>query len=270
MTTARSIVCGSCGADVPYGRLSCPSCGDLLASVAGGTRVQRAAAAEGSAAAVTDPAAGLMPDAPAPPPPGAYVPPPIVGGSVAAPDPRRGSLAAVPAGPAAPARAWGPAPRAAGPVAEAAGDAGPGTAARPGPLAAERRAESIGWLAIAGGALAAVGFLLPWGVSIIGATGTDYLARWGLAGPFHPIVVLVILAVVAGAILPNPVPAWLRLGVPATIAGILTVGLVWPYLFGFSTAGPGAIAAAVGATLFAGAGLASLIVDRHARVTSAV
>ena len=31
--TARSIVCGSCSADVPYGRLSCPSCGELLASV---------------------------------------------------------------------------------------------------------------------------------------------------------------------------------------------------------------------------------------------
>ena len=30
--TAQSIVCGACAAEVPYGRLSCPSCGELLAS----------------------------------------------------------------------------------------------------------------------------------------------------------------------------------------------------------------------------------------------
>jgi hypothetical protein len=33
--TMRSIVCPECGADVPYGRLSCAACGTLLASVAG-------------------------------------------------------------------------------------------------------------------------------------------------------------------------------------------------------------------------------------------
>ncbi len=33
--TATSIVCRECGSPVPYGRLSCPSCGELLASVAG-------------------------------------------------------------------------------------------------------------------------------------------------------------------------------------------------------------------------------------------
>ena len=35
--TSRTIVCSECGEDVPYGRLSCPSCGELLASVAGGS-----------------------------------------------------------------------------------------------------------------------------------------------------------------------------------------------------------------------------------------
>lgn len=37
--TTQSIVCGSCKAAVPYGRLSCPTCGELLASVAGSRRV---------------------------------------------------------------------------------------------------------------------------------------------------------------------------------------------------------------------------------------
>jgi hypothetical protein len=38
MSTTRKIRCTDCGEAVPYGRLSCPSCGTLLASVAGGSR----------------------------------------------------------------------------------------------------------------------------------------------------------------------------------------------------------------------------------------
>jgi hypothetical protein len=43
--TAQSIVCAGCAAEVPYGRLSCPSCGELLASVAGSRRAAAPAAA---------------------------------------------------------------------------------------------------------------------------------------------------------------------------------------------------------------------------------
>src|SRR5919106_420873 len=49
--TAQSIVCGSCANEVPYGRLSCPSCGELLASVAGS---RRSSAATIARAAVPD------------------------------------------------------------------------------------------------------------------------------------------------------------------------------------------------------------------------
>lgn len=38
MSTTRKIRCTDCGEAVPYGRLSCPSCGTLLASVAGGVK----------------------------------------------------------------------------------------------------------------------------------------------------------------------------------------------------------------------------------------
>ena len=49
--TAQSIVCGTCAASVPYGRLSCPNCGELLASVAGARRGgARSAASKGGAA----------------------------------------------------------------------------------------------------------------------------------------------------------------------------------------------------------------------------
>ena len=43
--TAQSIVCGACAAEVPNGRLSCPSCGELLASVAGSRRTPASARA---------------------------------------------------------------------------------------------------------------------------------------------------------------------------------------------------------------------------------
>ena len=43
----RTVVCPECGAEVPYGRLSCVACGTLLASVAGGTRRAAGSAAGG-------------------------------------------------------------------------------------------------------------------------------------------------------------------------------------------------------------------------------
>jgi len=57
----QSIVCTACDATVPYGRLSCPACGELLASVAGAarparTRTASARAARGRAAEFAAPA----------------------------------------------------------------------------------------------------------------------------------------------------------------------------------------------------------------------
>ena len=44
----QSIVCTTCDAAVPYGRLSCPACGELLASVAGAARSTMTAKARGA------------------------------------------------------------------------------------------------------------------------------------------------------------------------------------------------------------------------------
>jgi len=57
MSTTRKIRCTDCGEPVPYGRLSCPSCGTLLASVAGGVRHGTAASPP------TDGSAGTSGDA---------------------------------------------------------------------------------------------------------------------------------------------------------------------------------------------------------------
>ena len=52
--TVRSIACGACGADVQPGRLSCPSCGELLASVSGGRTTVTAAGPSAAVRITTD------------------------------------------------------------------------------------------------------------------------------------------------------------------------------------------------------------------------
>lgn len=332
--TVRSIACGACGAEVQPGRLSCPACGELLASVSGG----RSMATAGPSAAVRittdttplldalmddpvgedaapepepepevesslEPDPGAEPDLdpepgpvaasraaypailvdaePAaaeppppswstrpsePPPPGAYVPPSLapVGASAVA-----GFAAmptAMPAGPAAPARTWaGVDPHAVDrPAESSATDAGAAAAA------GDRVDEMIGWVAVAGCALAGLGFLIPWSRTVIGAGGVSYTDQWGLAGPGALIVVLALAAIGVLAVLPNPVPAWVRLGIPGLAVGTLLVGLVWPYALGPLGALPGAMLSLAGALLLAVAAIVCLVVDRHERSRSPV
>jgi hypothetical protein len=208
---------------------------------------QLGAAAAATAAAA--PAFGTMPSVATPPPPGAYLPP----------------IPAQPAGPPAPARAW------AGHDGDAA--AAPAT----GPTAAgsvtvdrARVAEFTGWLSVAGSALAAVGFLLPWSDSVIGASGVGYFDRWGLAGPLHVFVVLGLLAVLALALTSNPIPLWVRVGLPGLGLGALLLGLVWPYLLGPLGSSAGVLIVSIGAACLGVAGLLALVGDRHAGVDRAV
>lgn len=344
--TAQSLVCATCAAAVPYGRLSCPACGELLASVSGRRGVAAGAVTTSATPAVlydpdlapsravldgeiehgrpwddaasppprdagesaadalddadaadanddgaaADPAAPAGSAAPAdagvvtaddpdpanepdpvpaehprpapaaaaagpwPEAPGAYLPPAF---SPPAPIP------AMPAGPAAPARAWGghDASSALGDPPEAPGRAG---VERP------RMAEFVGWLSVAGAALAAVGFLLPWSSSVIGATGVGYFDRWGLAGPFHPLVVVGLLAVLALSLVRVTVPTRIGVGLPALGLGALLVGLVWPYAIGPLGAGAGVVIVGIGAVALIIAGILAIVTDRHAPADSAV
>jgi hypothetical protein len=376
--TAQSIVCGTCSAPVAYGRLSCPSCGELLASVARARRPSTATAtavaspprppdvlydldtahtvgaidghlaldgasrdadtelpwadAPDSAPVGIDPRSGwdvdgdvdgllgdeeaseaeeageaaepdqvhevagessataghawavagasmtgpatpaymprptyaqapaapvappLAEAAPAPPidPPGAYVPPPPVSG--------------IPAGPPAPARAW------AG-YTDAAADASTGRNARGAEDRAidpTRVAEFVGSVSIAGAALAAVGFLLPWASVMIGSSGSQYFDRWGLAGPGHVVVVVGILALLALSIVRNPIPTWIRTGIGGLAIGSLLLGLTWPYLLGPLDAAPGVLIDAIGAIALIVSGVLAIATDRHAEVAKPV
>ena len=264
--TVRSIGCAACGADVPHGRLSCPACGELLASVSGGVRpvaaeVPAARAMpsvlrdvpEPSATAAADPSPAPVwraePPAAGPPLPGAYLPP----ATLATPT---GVMMA--AGPAAPARAW------AGASAAADQDPSAGAAASPADDALRDRARaSIGWTAVAGCAVSGLGFLVPWARTMIGSGGDGYIDQWGLAGPAHLPIVLALAAILALAVVPNRIPAWVRLGLPGLALGSLVVGLVWPYLFGPLGTLPGAYLSLVGALMLAGAAVATLVIDRH-------
>lgn len=206
----------------------------------------------GSAAAATAaaaPAFGTMPSAATPPPPGAYLPP----------------IPAQPAGPPAPARAWAGHD---GDVAASPADDRRAT----GSVTVDRArvSEFIGWLSVAGSALAAVGFLLPWSDSVIGASGVGYFDRWGLAGPLHVFVVLGLLAVLALALTSNPIPLWVRVGLPGLGLGALLLGLVWPYLLGPLGSSAGVLIVSIGAACLAVAGLLALVGDRHAGVDRAV
>ena len=383
--SAQSIVCGACGAAVPYGRLSCPECGELLASVVGGARRMTTGAAAGGTSVATlladvapdtgaelpeaesadlpevepeglpEATAGLealsgpvddAPDAPSVPaaaafpsvlhdaepaattaavawsnsayqpatsadPAAAFAPdatqmvapiPPryasaaafeaeaptgtsIFGAMPAGPFAAAAAMAAptpgayvppmpaviLPAGPAAPARAWGKED-----LPEPGGTAvGPGRAALAigavGAIERPRLVDATRWLAVAGAALAVAGFVLPWATSVIGAGGLGYFDRWGLAGSGHLLLAVALLAVLAMALIKNPLPVWLRVGVPGLGLGALLLGLTWPYVFS-SVLGPqlGVYAVAAGAVLLMVAGVVAIWSDRHETETRPV
>jgi hypothetical protein len=171
----------------------------------------------------------------------------------------------MPAGPPAPAREWaGHPPTAGGRLGDTADSAVPGSATPADRQA--RLAEFVGWLSVAGAAFGAVGFLLPWGVVVIGSAGIGYFDRWGLSGPGHLIVALAMLAILGLALVKNIIPVWIRTGLIGLGVGAYLLGLVWPYVFALPGTGPGAVIAAVGAVALTVAGLLALIADRHARV----
>ncbi|MEO6206907.1 MAG: hypothetical protein ABIP77_02985 [Candidatus Limnocylindrales bacterium] len=306
----RTIECSACGTAVPYGRLSCPECGQLLASVAGSARnlttvaetvedddramppaASEPVSMEADDMVEAEPIPTLEPEsisivapepveavesgsvAPEPPAwepeppawepqPGAYVPP--------APTQLQPSAAEL-AGLAAPARAWGGIGSAVAEESESMAASGSDSIQESISLAdPARRAEAIGWLAVAGAAVGAAGFLLPWARTIIGADGVGYLDTWGFAGPGHPLIVLGLLAVLGLAVVKNPIPAWARLGVPGLALGSLLIGMLWTYVLGPLGPLPGAYLSLVGACMLVAAAIASLASDRHASTHTGV
>ncbi|MGH2511509.1 MAG: hypothetical protein ACRDGQ_02355, partial [Candidatus Limnocylindrales bacterium] len=112
---------------------------------------------------------------------------------------------------------------AAGPTAQ------PGRSSLAGPTL-ESPIELPGWLAIAGSAVAAVSFLMPWSRDgVIGAVGSAYFDRWGLANSGYLPLALAALGLLALNGIPNPIPGWIRAGLLPLLVGGVLFGLDWAY-----------------------------------------
>jgi hypothetical protein len=232
----KVIVCPECSQLVAYGRLSCPSCGALLASVVGGEREERPTVVPG----LNEPPRLIPDDEPATRP-ARVVARADEGPEVAADWADEGPFQSRQADPVAtPDRTpGGSGQRALNPSAVGAvGRRGPkpikpGQASLLADLPFDAPGSLGGWLVAIGAGLALVGLLLPWADPVIlGRAGGGYFATWGLAGPGHGFAFVAALLTFALAILPTPVPAWIRDRVVAPILAGVLLGLVWPYLLG--------------------------------------
>ncbi len=291
MSTTRKIRCTDCGETVPYGRLSCPSCGTLLASVAGAARSAPAAPAVAAVPAavddvpVADPgpaavtaeaatAAMLLPRAPQPTAPRPVDPrrsaspltlvPTTVVRSVAA-------AVSMPTSAGAATATWPGAamaePAKASTTAAAPTQALTGAASKVASrFDLARLGEGLDWAAAAGAGFVALGMLLPWSSSVIGAGSVNgYFSTWGVAGPAHVVVLVWSLAMLGLALVPNPVPRWIRTGVASLALGVFSLGLAWPYLIGPLGAGVGVLAVSVGAFVLIPTGVIADWNSRHVR-----
>ena len=298
------IDCVGCGEAVPYGRLSCPACGALLASVAGlgrtpartgASRWPPTDATEPPTEAATEPTREALPvsteTAPAASRWSAAEPSTGEAETMASPPAPR-PRSDVERRPEPLAGAYRP------PVATLAG-AGAATAtwmrqvttrtvdrARSGPGASDGAAAAAGTatddtvdraLDVAGGfvtvgaAIAILGFLLPWARSVIGsAGGGGYFGSWGLASPTHLIVLAGLLAILAVGVVRTRVPAWFASGALATSLGGLVVGLTWPYLAGSSGVGMGVTFAALGGVAMVIGGIAGAWASRRTGPTRTI
>jgi hypothetical protein len=158
----------------------------------------------------------------------------------------------------------------------------PPSATRPGgasrwslPLLADLQVETpanlADWLVAAGSATALVSFLLPWSATVLGAKNFGgYTDSWGLAVPSHFLILLMLAAVLTLAVMPNPVPSWIRTGVLGIVFGGLLLGLVWPYLVGGFGASLGVMGEAVAAVLMGAGGIVTVRAGRHEGVDDSV
>ena len=131
--------------------------------------------------------------------------------------------------------------------------------------------ELPGWLAIAGSAIGAVSFLMPWSRDgVIGATGSTYFDRWGLANVgYLPLVVAALLLLAVNGV-PNPIPTWIRAGLAPLTIGAILFGLDWAYQTRPYSDGLGVTLLLVGALVLMVGGLIGVRSGRHPAVPPAV
>jgi uncharacterized Zn finger protein (UPF0148 family) len=84
-----------------------------------------------------------------------------------------------------------------------------------------------------GAAIAGLGFLLPWAEIVIGSAGIGgFLDQWGLAGPGHWVMLLLLFAVGGLAVAGERTSVRVGTSTAAIVVGALLLGLAFPYVMG--------------------------------------
>jgi hypothetical protein len=121
-----------------------------------------------------------------------------------------------------------------------------------------------------GAVVAALGFLLPW-APVLAGSGLlgGYWTQWGLAGPGHWIVALLLVGLAVLSLAGGRL-ATVAVGQTAVAVATLLAGLSWPYLFGFLGRAVGIWVVLFGAILLVSGGLLDLRAGRHGEPDSTV
>jgi hypothetical protein len=126
-------------------------------------------------------------------------------------------------------------------------------------------------IVLLGAGISLLGFLLPWADIVIGSGVMDgYVAQWGLAGPGHPLVLILLAGLFGLTLIIERLPRWARLGLPSIGLACLLIGLAWPYLAGPFDASIGVYVVAIGAMVMIAGGLLDRITSRHAEPATSV
>jgi hypothetical protein len=122
-----------------------------------------------------------------------------------------------------------------------------------------------------GAAIAGLGFLLPWAEIVIGSSSMgSFLDMWGLAGPGHPIVLLLLIAVGVLAVAHEKWPVRVGAGTSSIVLGSVLLGLAFPYVMGPFREAVGVYVTAAGAIVMIAGGLLARVPPRHADVEASV
>jgi len=126
-------------------------------------------------------------------------------------------------------------------------------------------ANAAGRTIALGAAIAGLGFLLPWAEIVIGSsTMGGFLDMWGLAGPGHPIVLLLLIGVGILAVAHEKWPINVGAGTAAIVLGSVLLGLAFPYVMGPFREAIGVYVTAAGAVVMIAGGLLARVPPRHA------
>jgi hypothetical protein len=116
-----------------------------------------------------------------------------------------------------------------------------------------------------GAAIAGLGFLLPWAEIVIGSASMGgFLDMWGLAGPGHPIVLLLLIGIGFLAVAHEKWPVRVGAGTAAIVLGSVLLGLAFPYVMGPFREAVGVYVTAAGAVIMIAGGLLARVPRRHA------